>query len=117
MEYILFGSKVSGIPETFNIMLASEYSAVPFVFDAEIGDYLYKFTEPKITGIAVIAQNIPAEVSIRVVCDYDEEYPDKRAYPMLMFSGKLTAERVSVRPKQIMMVWRLLHFTGARREL
>ena len=30
-------------------MLASEYSAVPFVFDAEIGDYLYKFTEPKIT--------------------------------------------------------------------
>ncbi|NGE94918.1 hypothetical protein [Morganella morganii] len=73
--------KVSGIPETFNIMLASEYSAVPFVFDAEIGDYLYKFTEPKITGIAVIAQNIPAEVSIRVVCDYDEEYPDKPGVP------------------------------------
>lgn len=73
--------KVSGIPETFSIMLASEYSAVPFVFNAEIGDYLYKFTEPAITGIAVIAQNVPAEVSIRVICDYDEEYPDIQGVP------------------------------------
>ncbi|MEY1089200.1 hypothetical protein AB7160_10105 [Morganella morganii] len=73
--------KISGIPEAFSIMLASEYSAVPFVFNAEIGDYLYKFSEPKITGIAVIAQNIPAEISIRVVCDYDEEYPDKPGVP------------------------------------
>lgn len=73
--------KVSGIPEAFSIMLTSEYSAVPFVFNAEIGDYLYKFTEPEITGIAVIAQNIPAEVSIRVICDYDEEYPDIQGVP------------------------------------
>ncbi|EMD6373349.1 hypothetical protein VRQ87_003255 [Morganella morganii] len=73
--------KISEIPETFSIMLASEYSAEPFVFDAEIGDYLYKFTEPKITGIAVIAQKIPAEISIRVVCDYDEEYPDMPGVP------------------------------------
>ncbi|WP_235843601.1 hypothetical protein [Morganella psychrotolerans] len=73
--------KVSGIPDTFSIMLTSEYSAIPFVFDAKIGDYLYKFTEPKITGIAVISQNVPAEVSIRVICDYDEEYPDIQGVP------------------------------------
>ncbi|HEI9844266.1 TPA: hypothetical protein SLN72_001215 [Morganella morganii] len=68
--------KVSGIPETFSVTLASEYSSEPFIFSAEIGDYLYKFTEPKISGIAVIAQKIPADLSIRVVCDYDEAYPD-----------------------------------------
>ncbi|MET4862400.1 hypothetical protein [Morganella morganii] len=68
--------KVSGIPETFSVMLASEYSSEPFIFSAEIGDYLYKFTEPKISGIAVIAQDIPADLSIRVVCDYDDAYPD-----------------------------------------
>lgn len=73
--------KVSDIPETFSVMLASEYSSVPFIFDVEIGDYLYKLTEPKISGIAVIAQNVPADVSIRVVCDYDEEYPDMPGVP------------------------------------
>ncbi|MGJ7065454.1 Ig-like domain-containing protein [Morganella morganii] len=73
--------KVSGIPETFNVMLASEYSSEPFIFSAEIGDYLYKFTEPKISGIAVIAQSIPANLSIRVVCDYDDGYPDMPGVP------------------------------------
>lgn len=73
--------KVSGIPETFSVMLASEYSSEPFIFSAEIGDYLYKFTEPKISGIAVIAQSIPANLSIRVVCDYDDGYPDMPGVP------------------------------------
>lgn len=81
--------KISGIPETFSIMLASEYSAVPFVFNAEIGDYLYKFTEPAITGIAVIAQDVRAEVSIRVICDYDEEYPDIQGVPDVDVCWKL----------------------------
>ncbi|EMO4163176.1 hypothetical protein R7Q53_002180 [Morganella morganii] len=73
--------KVSDIPETFDIMLASEYSSVPFIFNAEIGDFLYKLTEPKISGVAVIAQNIPTDISIRVVCDYDDEYPDLPGVP------------------------------------
>ncbi|WP_368889960.1 hypothetical protein [Morganella morganii] len=73
--------KAIGIPETFRVMLASEYSSEPFIFSAEIGDYLYKFTEPKISGIAVIAQSIPANLSIRVVCDYDEAYPDMPGVP------------------------------------
>lgn len=68
--------KVSDIPEVFNVILVSEYSSVPFIFDAEIGDFLYKLTEPKISGVAVIAQNVPVDVSIRVVCDYDDEYPE-----------------------------------------
>ncbi|WP_368899182.1 hypothetical protein [Morganella morganii] len=75
-EMACSAQKVSGIPETFSVMLASEYSSEPFIFSAEIGDYLYKLTEPKISGIAVIAQRIPADLSIRVVCDYDDEYPD-----------------------------------------
>lgn len=75
-EMACSAQKVSGIPETFSVMLASEYSSEPFIFSAEIGDYLYKLTEPKISGIAVIAQSIPADLSIRVVCDYDDEYPD-----------------------------------------
>ena len=73
--------KVSDIPETFDIALASEYSSVPFIFNAEIGDFLYKLTEPKISGVAVIAQNIPTDISIRVVCDYDDEYPDLPGVP------------------------------------
>lgn len=80
-EIACSAQKVSGIPETFSVMLASEYSAEPFIFSAEIGDYRYKLTEPKISGIAVIAQNIPADVSIRVVCDYDNEYPDMPGVP------------------------------------
>ncbi|WP_247715779.1 hypothetical protein [Morganella morganii] len=80
-EMACSAQKVSGIPETFSVMLASEYSSEPFIFSAELGDYLYKFTEPKISGIAVIAQNIPADVSIRVVCDYDDEYPDMPGVP------------------------------------
>ncbi|MCU6212729.1 hypothetical protein KWH78_16590 [Morganella morganii] len=75
-EIACSAQKVSGIPATFSVMLASEYSSEPFIFSAEIGDYLYKFTEPKISGIAVIAQSIPANLSIRVVCDYDDAYPD-----------------------------------------
>lgn len=80
-EMACSAQKVSGIPETFSVMLASEYSSVPFIFGAEIGDYLYKFTEPKISGIAVIAQSIPADLSIRVVCDYDDAYPDMPGVP------------------------------------
>lgn len=80
-EIACSAQKVSGIPETFSVILASEYSSVPFIFSAEIGDYLYKLTEPKISGIAVIAQNIPAYLSIRVVCDYDDGYPDMPGVP------------------------------------
>ncbi|MEX9771709.1 hypothetical protein WEU31_04570 [Morganella morganii] len=75
-EIACSAQKISNIPATFSVMLASEYSSEPFIFSAEIGDYLYKFTEPKINGIAVIAQSIPADLSIRVVCDYDDAYPD-----------------------------------------
>lgn len=80
-EIACSAQKVSGIPETFSVMLASEYSSEPFIFSAEIGDYLYKFTEPKISGVAVIAQGIPADLSIRVVCDYDDAYPDMPGVP------------------------------------
>lgn len=80
-EIACSAQKVSGIPETFSVMLASEYSSEPFIFSAEIGDYRYKLTEPKISGVAVIAQNIPADVSIRVVCDYDDGYPDMPGVP------------------------------------
>lgn len=72
---------IGNVPETFSVMLASEYSSEPFIFSAEIGDYLYKFTKPEISGVAVIAQKIPAEISIRVVCDYDDEYPDMPGVP------------------------------------
>ncbi|WP_274370251.1 hypothetical protein [Morganella morganii] len=80
-EMACSAQKVNGIPETFSVMLASEYSSEPFIFSAELGDYLYKFTEPKISGIAVIAQEIPADLSIRVVCDYDDAYPDMPGVP------------------------------------
>lgn len=80
-EIACSAQKISNIPETFSVMLASEYSSEPFIFSAEIGDYRYKFTEPQISGIAVIAQNIPADLSIRVVCDYDEAYPDMPGVP------------------------------------
>lgn len=80
-EITCSAQKIGNIPETFSVMLASEYSSVPFIFDAEIGDYLYKFTDPKISGIAVIAQKVPAEISIRVVGDYDKEYPDMPGVP------------------------------------
>lgn len=73
--------KISDVPESFDIILASEYSAVPFIFNAEIGDFLYKLTEPKVSGVAVIAQNLPTDISIRVVCDYDDEYPDLPGVP------------------------------------
>lgn len=80
-EITCSAQKIGNVPETFSVMLASEYSSVPFIFDAEIGDYLYKFTDPKISGIAVIAQKVPAEISIRVVGDYDKEYPDMPGVP------------------------------------
>ncbi|MEQ5119609.1 hypothetical protein [Morganella morganii] len=75
-EIACSAQKVSGIPETFSVMLASEYGSEPFIFSAELGDYLYKLTEPKISGIAVISQSVAAIVSIRVICDYDKQYPD-----------------------------------------
>lgn len=75
-EIACSAQKISNVPATFSVMLASEYSSEPFIFSAEIGDYLYKLTEPKISGIAVVAQDIPAVLSIRVVCDYDDAYPD-----------------------------------------
>ncbi|MBW5407612.1 hypothetical protein FNH25_12470 [Morganella morganii] len=86
--------KISDIPVTFSVMLASEYSSVPFIFDAEIGDYLYKFTEPKISGIAVLAQKVPAEVSIRVVCDYDEVYPDMPGVPDVDVCWKIDGGKI-----------------------
>ncbi len=81
--------KVSDIPETFSVMLASEYSAVPFIFEVRLGNYLYKLTEPEISGIAVVSQNFPAKVSVRVICDYDEQYPEITGVPYVDVQWKM----------------------------
>ncbi|MBS3049634.1 hypothetical protein [Enterobacter mori] len=62
----------------FTLALVSRYSAEPFLITAELDDFLYKLGEGTIEGMPIITPGIPALLKIRVLADYQEQYPEKR---------------------------------------